>query len=71
MKIESIIFSACSQCTPGQVAIGATDANTGAQPFSPAAPVAGQDVNGCATLTYTCSGISANIEVRKLSCSEV
>ena len=71
MKIKSSIFSACSECTAGQVAIGAADPETGAQEFNPMAPVAGQDANGCATLTYMCTGFAANVGVRKLSCSEV
>ena len=53
------------------MAIGATDPNTGAQPFNPVAPVAGVDGNGRATLTYTCIGDAAHIDVRKLSCSEI
>ena len=71
MKIESIIFSACGTCPAAGPTIGATDANTGAQPFAPAAPVAGMNGDGCSTLTYTCTGFSANIGVRKLSYSEV
>ena len=71
MKIELITFSACGTCPAAGPTIGATDANTGAQAFNPMTPVAGQGEDGCATLTYTCSGIAANVDVRKLSCSEV
>ena len=61
-----------TSCTPTTgPTIGATNAATGAQAFNPAAPVAGQGEDGCATLTYTCSGIAANVDVRKLSCSEL
>ena len=71
MKIEPIIFSACGTCPAAGPTIGATNAATGAQPFNPAAPAQGVNASGCATLTYMCSGISAHIEVRKLSYSEV
>ena len=65
-------FSACGgTCTAGQVTIGPDNANTGAHAFDNGSPAQGVNGDGCSTLTYMCTGTSANIEVRKLSYSEV
>ena len=63
MKLNNSFFSACGTCPAGGPTIGPADPNLIVVPFTPAAPATGVDANGCATLTYICTGPGANIDV--------